>query len=102
MNKEIIEIDQDKSGIQGDVVKEFNDGQLQIWSKPLADGSVALALFNRSDIDNEITVNFADLKLAAKCKVRDIWNNKDFTNVKEKYTSKVKAHEAVILKISEL
>lgn len=102
MNKEIIEIDQDKSGIQGDVVKEFNDGQLQIWYKPLADGSVALALFNRSDIDNEITVNFTDLKMAAKCKVRDIWNNKDFTNVKEKYTSKVKAHEAVILKISEL
>ena len=101
MNKEIIAIDQDKSGIQGEVVKEFNNGQLQIWSKPLTDGSVAVALFNRSEKDYEITVNFADIKMAAKSKVRDIWNNKDYKNVKDKYTSKVKAHEAVILKISE-
>ena len=41
---EIIAIDQDKLGIQGTRIKSNNG--LQVWQKPLSDGSVAVALLN--------------------------------------------------------
>jgi hypothetical protein len=31
MNKEVIAVDQDSLSIQGDVVKEYNQGKLQVW-----------------------------------------------------------------------
>lgn len=102
MNKEIIAINQDKLGIQGRVVKEYKNGVLQVWSKPLIDSSVAVALFNRSENDDKITVNFHDIKMPTKCKVRDIWNDKNFANVKNSFSSKVKAHETIILKITPI
>ena len=45
MNREMIAVDQDPLGIQGDVVKEDRDGLLQVWMKDLKDGSKAVALF---------------------------------------------------------
>src|SRR5467141_4220524 len=46
-NSEVIAIDQDPKGQQGHRVWE--EGPLEIWVKPLADGSQAVGLFNRSD-----------------------------------------------------
>ncbi|MBR7551362.1 glycoside hydrolase family 27 protein, partial [Mycobacterium tuberculosis] len=43
-NRRIIAIDQDARGVQGKAVRK--QGALEIWAKPLADGRVALALFN--------------------------------------------------------
>ena len=100
MNKEVIAIDQDKLGIQGDVVKEYLNGQLQIWVKPLYDGSLAVALFNRTEKEENISVNWADLNMPLKCKVRNIWEAKDLGEQNDKYTVNVKSHETVLLKIN--
>ena len=43
-NKDVIAIDQDPLGKQGDRVSA--EDPFEVWSKPLKDGSVAVALFN--------------------------------------------------------
>jgi alpha-galactosidase len=48
INKEAIAIDQDSMGIQGRRVHK--DGDLEVWSKQLADGGRAVALLNRGVI----------------------------------------------------
>ena len=56
MNKDVIAIDQDRLGIQGDRVRAV--GPFEVWSKPLEGGAKAVALFNRSEAEYPITVNF--------------------------------------------
>ncbi len=47
MDKELIALDQDRLGKQADRV--FAEGPVEVWSRPLADGSTAVALFNFRD-----------------------------------------------------
>ena len=62
-NREVIAIDQDALGKQGDRVSEV--GPVEIWAKPLKGGDKAVALFNRNDYPLPITVKFSDLGLTA-------------------------------------
>jgi alpha-galactosidase len=52
MNKDVIAIDQDKLGVQGDRMSK--NGDLEIWVKPLSDGGKAVGLFNRGTSTAEI------------------------------------------------
>jgi alpha-galactosidase len=60
-----------QSGAQG-------RGPLEIWSKPLADGSVALALFNRGDANAKMEARAADAGFAAITSARDLWRGRRF------------------------
>jgi alpha-galactosidase len=60
--KELIAVNQDPLGIQGDLIYQL--GPIQIWAGPLSTGERAFVLFNRhipSQYNEEITINFADL-----------------------------------------
>ena len=46
-NEEVIAIDQDPLGRQGKRVSQ--NGTTEVWARPLADGSTAVAFFNRGD-----------------------------------------------------
>ncbi|HZD03690.1 MAG TPA: glycoside hydrolase family 27 protein, partial [Longimicrobiales bacterium] len=48
-NREVIAVDQDSLGIQGRLVQSY-PSELQVWAKPLADGSRAVVLFNRASV----------------------------------------------------
>ncbi|WP_034157114.1 hypothetical protein [Sphingomonas sp. ERG5] len=60
-NRDVIAVDQDRLGLQGRLVRR--DGAVDIWSKPLADGSVAIALFNRGETEARVGFLSADAKL---------------------------------------
>src|SRR4029077_21265668 len=46
-NDEVLAVDQDPLGKQGRRVKEDTAAGYEIWSRPLADGTTAVGLFNR-------------------------------------------------------
>lgn len=83
MNREVIAIDQDKLGIQGS-----REGPLQVWMKPLSDGSKAVALFNfvTDDVPQPITVRFKDLGFSGPVHARDLWTHKQLGQLGESYT----------------
>jgi alpha-galactosidase len=58
-NREVIAVDQDPLGKQGFKVRD--DGDLEVWARPLADGSRAVILFNRGTREAEITVNWPEI-----------------------------------------
>ncbi len=77
-NKDVIAIDQDALGRQGDRVSAV--GPYEVWSKPLKDGSVAVALFNRGEDTAAITLPAASaIGLKRINTVRDIWSPADTT-----------------------
>src|SRR5581483_7836247 len=70
-NDEVIAVNQDELGKEA--VPVSKSGKLEVWMKPLADGSKAVGLFNRGEEDTEVNVNWADLSLRGEHKVRDLW-----------------------------
>jgi alpha-galactosidase len=98
-NREVIAIDQDPAGMQGD--RFWAEGPYEIWAKPLADGSKAVGLFNRADPwagNAPIKVNFKDIGFKGAVKVRDVWNAKDL-GAMEEYVASVPGHGVVLLRV---
>ncbi len=96
-NKEVIAVDQDPKGIQGHRVAQ--EGPLEVWAKPLADGSVAVGLFNRGLSKNSLTLYFKDIGIRGSATVRDLWEHKDLGAFREEYTAEIPRHGAVLVKV---
>jgi alpha-galactosidase len=98
-NREVIAIDQDPLGRQGRRV--WRQGELEVWSKPLADGGRAVLLFNRGEAAATITAHWTDLGLAdhQSVKVRDLWKGRDLSKAKDEVSAKVEPHGVVMLKL---
>jgi alpha-galactosidase len=98
--KEVIAVDQDPAGNQGRRVRK--NGDLEVWSKPLQDGSRAVALLNRGTADAEIAVSWEDLGYPAHltAKVRDLWQAKDLGDRKGNFSVTVAPHSIVMVKVT--
>ena len=99
-NAEVIAVNQDPLGIQGTRVRD--DAHKEVWSKPLADGSVAVALFNRIGASaTDITVDWSSIGLpAGSATVRDLWEHADKGSHSNSYTANVPSHGVVMLRIA--
>jgi alpha-galactosidase len=96
LNKEAIAVDQDPKGVQGHRVSA--EGPLEVWAKPLADGSVAVGFFSRAAAF-PVKVNFKDLGLSGSVHVRDLWQYKDLGTFEGEFTAQVPRHGAVLVRI---
>jgi alpha-galactosidase len=99
MNKEVIAVDQDKLGKQG--VRKSQEGTVEVWAKPLADGGMAVGLFNRGDAAAKVTAKWSDLGLKGSHKVRDLWKHADAGKATGEYTAEVASHGVVMIKIGK-
>jgi len=97
-NDEVIVVDQDALGKQGWRVKQ--EGGKEVWIKPLEDGSLAVAFFNREDVPDDVSVAWSDLSLKGPQNLRDLWRQKDLGVRENGYSIKVAGHGAELYKIS--
>jgi alpha-galactosidase len=100
LNREVIAVDQDPLGIQGRRVRD--DGDLEVWSRPLADGSRAVILFNRGAAPAEIAVSWPEIGYPATLNagVRDLWAHQDRGKAKGRYAATVAPHGVVMVRIT--
>jgi alpha-galactosidase len=98
MNSEVLAVDQDKKCVQGHRVWE--EGPLEIWGKPLADGSQAVGLFNRSESTTKMTLELKSIGAPASVKLRDLLDHKDLGTVQNSYSAEVPGHGVVLVKVS--
>jgi alpha-galactosidase len=98
MNHEVIAIDQDPDGKQGQRVSA--DGDQEIWLRPLAGGAHAVALFNRSAASSPMKVDWSKLGLPQPPKqARDVWEHKDVSLDGPEFTTTVPSHGVVLLRV---
>lgn len=73
MNKEVIAVNQDPAGKQG--YKVSDDGNQEVWVKPMSDGSYAVLLLNRGEerAFMTTTVEKVGLSKADSYKVVNLW-----------------------------
>jgi alpha-galactosidase len=106
LNKEVIAVDQDPLGAQGRVVIERGYGG-QVWMKPLADGSKAVAFVNYTGRELAQYVRWSQIGLpAGPAKVRDLWAHADMgvhsdtgQRYDERFEVKVPSHGVVMVRI---
>jgi len=91
----VIAIDQDPLGRQGRRIRK--DGEAEIWARPLADGSVALALFNRGETAREVRFAPEDVGLVKIASLVDVWAGVPDNEARRMW--KVPAHGAVLLRL---
>ena len=99
LNSEVLAVDQDAKGVQGHRVWE--EGPLEIWVKPLADGSHAVGLFNRSESATKMTLDFKSIGAPASAKLRDLLDHKDLGTAQNSYSAEVPTHGVVLVKVSK-
>jgi alpha-galactosidase len=98
MNPEVIAVDQDSLGAQGILVWS-GPPDIQVWAKPMADGSRAVALLNRSNTPADITVYFRRTGLTAdSVTIRDLWAHAERGIVGREFKTKVGGHDVVMLR----
>lgn len=98
-NKEVIALNQDAAGNQAEKVRD--DGERQVWSKEMADGSIAVALLNRGTATADMTLSpRKDLQVPwDRYRVRDLWKHKDLGPYDIPFTTEVMSHEARVLRL---
>lgn len=98
-NRDVIAIDQDSAGIQAD--RLWAKGAMEVWAKPLHDGSKAVGFFNRSEIpgEAEIAIALSEVGFRGEVSARDAWEGKDLGALHGTIKVRVPAHGAVLLRI---
>ena len=97
-NDEVLEVNQDPLGRAADRVAK--NGQLEVWSKDLADGGKAVGLFNRGNEEASASAQWTDLGVSGKQAVRDLWRQKDSGNFEKSFSASVPRHGVVLVKLA--
>jgi len=82
---EVIAVNQDPRGLQG--YKIYDNGDQEIYNKPLSDGTSAVLLLNKGKNKANITVTWEQIGLHGTQKVRDLWERKNLGKFKNSFTA---------------
>ena len=110
-NDEIIEINQDPLGKPARLV--VNENGIQVWLKPMEDGSYAAGLFNidgygttpesyfrwGDEKPRNFEFDFASLGLKGKWKLRNVWKQKEEGVFSNFFKTSIRYHGVVMLRL---
>ncbi len=97
-NKDLIALDQDKLGVQAQVIG--GSGDVKVFSKPLANGDRAVALYNGSDTARTISTTTAQAGLTRSTayQLTDLWS-KQKTETAGTIAAAVPAHGTTVYRV---
>jgi alpha-galactosidase len=99
-NREVIAIDQDPLGKQAERI--FAEGPIEIWSRPLADGGIALAIFNFGEDESflrGIGLHLEQAGASSGWEARDVWNAQNLGPIADDYKFTLKRHSSLLLRM---
>ena len=99
-NKDVIALNQDPLGKQARKVRD--DGDFEVWAKPLQGGDWAVALLNRGREAHEVGVAWLELGMRAHAAptVRDLWTKQDYGAVNAIFAPTVPSHDVVLVRVT--
>jgi alpha-galactosidase len=97
-NREVIAIDQDALGREA--VRAFEDGGIDVWTRSLADGSLAVGIFNRSADAAKAAFPWGKVGLAAApASIRELWSHSAVAQDAAGFSGTVPGHGVVLLRV---
>jgi len=100
-NPEVLAVDQDELGLQGQRQEKMGAASsgVEIWSKRLADGSLAVGFFNRSERPARLDYEWHDLGFLNAIHARDLWLHKDLGKQRA-FISELPPHGCILLRVN--
>ena len=102
-HNELIAIDQDPLGQQG--FKIYDEGNFEIWQKPLSDGDVAICLLNLEVRDKEYEIQWDKLKIKGfngTYAVKNLWDDKMVGNTSSSHSLKMGGRDVVVFRLNKM
>ena len=96
-NPEVLAVDQDPLGKAAGRTRQ--QGRAEVWARPLADGTMAVGLFNRDLVAQTITVHWSDIGLSGSQPVRDLWRHEDMGTKRDSLSAVVPRHGVLLVKV---
>jgi len=110
-NDEVIAVNQDPLGKPARLVADENG--IQVWVKPLEDGSFAVGLFYTDDFGKKpqsyfrwgdetakpLMFDFAKAGLPGKWKLRDVWRQSDLGEFDGSYPTEIRHHGVILIRL---
>ncbi len=95
---DVLAIDQDPLVRQADRVRD--DGDAEVWAKPLADGSVAVALLNRGNGTRQISTTLSQVGLGSGTyQYREVWTGATGATTSQ-LSAQVAPHGVALFRVS--
>lgn len=110
-NKEVLAIDQDSLGIQA--FRYLEEGDLEVWVKPLADGDLAICFLNRSKNPYDLTFDWKNQQIqdpdfayqyAFNKQVyvlHNVWTNRQQGSTKKVLKAAIPGHDVLMFRLSK-
>jgi len=100
-NRDVIAIDQDQLGRQARYI--YSSGEVEVWSRPLAGGAMAVAVLNAGDnlyTTHPFHLNLARLGLHGPQKAKDLWTGKEM-ELTEGMPLEIPSHDILLVRIAQ-
>jgi len=94
-NDEVIALDQDILGKQA--TPAYRSGSVEVWTKKLRGGAVAVAFFNRGERETVVSVPWSELGIHGRQAVRDLWRQRDLGEFADEMRVSVGEHGAELI-----
>jgi alpha-galactosidase len=96
-NRDVIAIDQDPLGREA--MRVFENAGVEVWTRPLANGGVAVGIFNRNADARQAGFSWSSVGLgSAPASLRDLWKHADVTSGAGGYQGLVPGHGVILLR----
>ena len=105
-NTEVLSVNQDELGVQAQRVDR--QGFAEVWARPLWDGTVAVAIFNRGPVPRTATIPSWDMidpvlrrgekSMRGKQPLRDLWQRKNL-GIETSFSATIPLHGVIMLKV---
>jgi hypothetical protein len=97
-NREVIAVNQASTDNQ----PHFVEDGMRVWTARPADGAGRyLALFNTTDKEREIGIDFRWLGIASTVRVRDLWDRKDIGPATGRFAANLPPHGAGLYRFDD-
>ncbi len=98
-NRDVIAIDQDSLGKQG--TRVYSEGEVDVWTRPLAGGALAIAVVNAGDSrysTHPFHLSLAKLGLHGPQAGKDLWTGKPIT-LSDSQPLELSRHDVLLVRI---
>ncbi len=98
-NDEVLAINQDPLGYPARRIPR--EDQAEIWWRKLQDGTLAVGLFNRSEFEQEVNIQWSELNLTGRQPIRDLWRQKDLGSYRNEFKASIPRHGVTFIKVGK-
>jgi len=100
INRDVIAIDQDTLGKQGS--RAYVEGEVEVWTRPLAGGALAVAVLNTGDnrySTHPFHLLLSRMGLHGPLKAKDLWGGKEM-ELSESMPLELPVHDVLLVRIA--